>query len=79
MPEVFRLGREGRLLGETARLGGRRAEFDLEMESWAVLERACSSAIRESIASRRRCGVSFWFVTGAREGGYLEHCRRAVT
>lgn len=35
-------------------MGGRRAELDLEILSWADFWRACSSAMRESMASRRR-------------------------
>lgn len=53
---VFRRGRVVRLLGDALRVG-RRAELERASESWADFCRACSSAIRESIASRIRCGL----------------------
>lgn len=50
---LFRLGR-GRWPGELVLEAGRRADLDRERLSWAVFWRACSSAIRESMASRKR-------------------------
>lgn len=50
---VLRLGRE-RWLGERLLEPGRRVDLEREMFSWAAFWRACSSAIRESMASRKR-------------------------
>lgn len=46
--------RLGRVRWDEEELGGRRAELEREMLSWADFWRACSSAMRESMASRRR-------------------------
>jgi hypothetical protein len=85
---VLRRGRLGRRPGDRLRVG-RRAELDRETTSWEVLWRACSSAIRESIASRMRCRSNAVTTlaqedntpdnpskhTGRRETLYLKHDR----
>lgn len=54
---VFRRGRE-RWPGERLLEPGRREDLEREMFSCAAFWRACSSAIRESMASRKRWGRS---------------------